>query len=117
VHGVRPDEPYYLGIFLVGAYQEILGDLHNLFGDTNAVHVNLDENGRPVLSDIVRGDTLQQALQYVQYDTNVLYRRLSKACDRAIQNGLMSERDARKMEKRYRVAMSGYTYLIKEDDV
>jgi arginine decarboxylase len=117
LHPLRPDEPYYLGIFLVGAYQEILGDLHNLFGDTNAVHVNLDEEGNPVLSELVRGDSLQQALQYVQYDTNDLFRRLSRACDRAIRAGLMSERDARDMERRYREAMSGYTYLIKEDDV
>ena len=61
-------DPYYLGVFLVGAYQEILGDLHNLFGDTNAVHVSLDENGKVVLDAVIKGDTVREVLDYVEFD-------------------------------------------------
>ncbi len=63
-------EPYYLGAFLVGAYQEILGDLHNLFGDTNAVHVSLDDNGEVVLETVIKGDTVREVLDYVEFDPN-----------------------------------------------
>ena len=65
-------EPYYLGVFLVGAYQEILGDLHNLFGDTNAVHVSLDDNGEVVLDAVIKGDTVREVLDYVEFDAEAL---------------------------------------------
>jgi len=117
LHTVLPDEPYYIGIFLVGAYQEILGDLHNLFGDTNAVHVNLDRDGTPRVSDIVRGDTLQEALAYVQYDIEELLVRLRASCERAIREGRMSDGETRDMENRYRRALQGYTYLVREDNL
>ena len=63
-------EPYYLGVFLVGAYQEILGDLHNLFGDTHAVHVSLDEHGNVVLDAVIKGDTVREVLDYVEFDAD-----------------------------------------------
>ena len=64
--------PYYLGVFLVGAYQEILGDLHNLFGDTHAVHVSLDENDAVVLDAVIKGDTVREVLDYVEFDAEAL---------------------------------------------
>ena len=62
------DKPYYLGAFLIGAYQEILGDLHNLFGDTNAVHVRMSKSGEAVLETIIKGDTVSEVLAYVQFN-------------------------------------------------
>jgi arginine decarboxylase len=117
MHNVLPNEPYYLAIFLVGAYQEILGDLHNLFGDTNAVHVNLEDDGTPQLNAIVRGDTLRDALRYVQFDPNRLVEQVRVACELAIRAGKMTDREARGMEQRYRTALDGYTYLVREDEV
>jgi arginine decarboxylase len=117
LHRVLPDEPYYLAIFLVGAYQEILGDLHNLFGDTNAVHVNVEADGTPKARAVVHGDTLKEVLQYVQYETPVLLERLRASCELAIRHGRMTDSDARDMEKRYRTALNGYTYLVREDDL
>ena len=117
MHNVLPNEPYYLAIFLVGAYQEILGDLHNLFGDTNAVHVNLEDDGTPQLNAIVRGDTLRDALRYVQFDPNRLVEQVRVACELAIRAGKMTDREARGMEQRYRSALDGYTYLVREDEV
>ena len=80
-------EPYYLGAFLLGAYQEILGDLHNLFGDTNAVHVSLDEDGEVNLDDVIKGDTVREVLAYVQYSADELTARLRKDVERAVRSG------------------------------
>ena len=76
--------PYYLGAFLVGAYQEILGDLHNLFGDTNAVHVDLTGDGQVVLDTILKGDTVSEVLNYVQFQGRDLIHRLQSAVDTAV---------------------------------
>src|SRR5678816_1791043 len=73
LHAVN-GEPYYLGVFLVGAYQEILGDLHNLYGDTHAVHVSLDDMGSVVLDAVIKGDTVQEVLDYVEFDAAALLR-------------------------------------------
>jgi arginine decarboxylase len=115
LHPVPPDAPYHIGIFLVGAYQEILGDLHNLFGDTNAVHVSLDDDGNTQIHEIVRGDTMQEVLEYVQFSAAELFDRLHRATDTAMRSGRMSAREVRKLEGRYREAMSSYTYLIRDD--
>ncbi|NJL32320.1 MAG: hypothetical protein HC898_12280 [Phycisphaerales bacterium] len=72
---------YLLGAFLVGAYQEILGDLHNLLGDTNAVHVRLGEDGKPMIEEVVEGDTVQEVLKYVQFDSEDLMRSMRKHVD------------------------------------
>lgn len=103
--------PYYLGIFLVGAYQETLGDLHNLFGDTNAVHVELDENGECHLSHVVEGDTVKEVLSYVQYDAADLAERLRQGIERALKEGRLTEEESAKLQKRYKEAMEGYTYF------
>jgi len=116
LHSILPEEPYYIGIFLIGAYQEILGDLHNLFGDTNAVHVNLEEDGTPQFTKIVRGDTMQQVLEYVQFSTAELVERLRLASEAAMREGRMTAPDVRALEARYREALGSYTYLIREDN-
>jgi len=114
LHPILPDEPYYVGIFLIGAYQEILGDLHNLFGDTNAVHVNLEDDGTPQFTKIVRGDTMRQVLEYVQFSTAELVERLRLASEVAMREGRMTAPDVRALEARYREALGSYTYLIRE---
>ena len=116
LHPISPDAPYYIGIFLVGAYQEILGDLHNLFGDTNAVHVNLESDGTPRTTKIVRGETMQEVLEYVQFSSDELFERLRLATDEALRTGRMSAREVRKLVSRYREALASYTYLIREDE-
>jgi arginine decarboxylase len=104
-------EPYYLGAFLLGAYQEILGDLHNLFGDTNAVHVWLDEEGRHVIDDVIKGDTVREVLHYVQFAAERLVERMRKDVERALRAGKISVKEARTFMRSYEEGMEGYTYL------
>jgi arginine decarboxylase len=80
-------EPYYLGVFLLGAYQETLGDLHNLFGDTNAVHVTLNEAGEVVLNTVVKGDTVREVLEYVQYNSQTLLDQFRHDVETAVREG------------------------------
>ena len=89
LHTVNGD-PYYLGVFLVGAYQEILGDLHNLFGDTHAVHVSLDERGNVVLDAVIKGDTVKEVLDYVEFSADVLVRKLRNDVELAVREGKIS---------------------------
>jgi arginine decarboxylase len=107
LHPVVEDEPYILGIFLTGAYQEILGDLHNLFGDTNAVHVRLTEHGYEV-TDLVHGDTVTEVLNYVQFHASDLLatfrRKVGKARD-------LSRQEANSFIADYVAGLEGYTYL------
>ena len=86
LHTVNGD-PYYLGVFLVGAYQEILGDLHNLFGDTHAVHVSLDENGGARLDALIKGDTVREVLDYVEFDPEMLLGKLRTDVETAVREG------------------------------
>jgi arginine decarboxylase-like protein len=90
LHPLRPNEPYYLGFFLVGAYQEILGDMHNLFGDPNIVHVDLDENGRPRITHVVRGDRTEEVLSYVEYFEQDVLARLRRHIERSLEEGRMT---------------------------
>jgi arginine decarboxylase len=110
LHPMKPGEPYYLGIFLVGAYQEILGDLHNLFGDTNAVHVDFVD-GEMELTQVVEGDTVREALSYVQYDTQDLLERLRLSIEKSLREGRLTPEESAKLQKRYREGLEGYTYL------
>jgi arginine decarboxylase len=114
LHPMKNGVPYYIGMFLVGAYQEILGDLHNLFGDTNAVHVDLDERGLPVLTHIVAGDSVREALSYVQYEPQDLKERLRVSIESGLRDGTLTNEDAAHLERRYREALEGYTYLSVE---
>jgi arginine decarboxylase len=108
-------KPYYLGIFLLGAYQEILGDLHNLFGDTNAVHVSIDAEGKPVLADVVENDTVTDVLQYVGYDRKDLLARIRRAVESALQTGHMGLEESRLFLRDYESGLSGTTYLEEEE--
>lgn len=112
LHKITEGEPYYLGAFLVGAYQETLGDLHNLFGDTNAVHVALDEDGKYRLDHLVVGDTVSEVLSYVEYDRLDLVRRVRHSAEVAVRRGDMTLDQSAKLMKRYEEALSGYTYLV-----
>jgi arginine decarboxylase len=107
LHPYREGEPYILGIFLTGAYQEILGDLHNLFGDTNAVHIRLTEAGYEI-TDLVHGDTVTEVLNYVQFGASNLLqtfrRKVSKASD-------LSRSEANAFIADYVAGLEGYTYL------
>ncbi|MEM9881998.1 MAG: biosynthetic arginine decarboxylase [Planctomycetota bacterium] len=104
-------QPYRLGVFLVGAYQETLGDLHNLFGDTDAVHVALDADGRPHVEEVVRGDTVADVLRYVQYDPGTLVQRYDATLAEAIRGGHVTGDEATAMRRFYTEALSGTTYL------
>jgi arginine decarboxylase len=104
-------DPYYLGVFLVGAYQEILGDLHNLFGDTNAVHVSLDENGKVVLDAVIKGDTVREVLDYVEFDAQTLMNRLRDDVERAVREGRMDLEQSGRLLRFYENGLQGYTYL------
>jgi arginine decarboxylase len=104
-------QPYYLGAFLIGAYQEILGDLHNLFGDTNAVHVSIDENGEVNLDSVVKGDTVREVLAFVQYNADELIARLRRDVERAVRAGKITLNESRQLLRFYESGLEGYTYL------
>lgn len=110
VHQIQENQPYYLGVFLTGAYQEILGDLHNLFGDTDAVHISLTQAGYTI-DHYVPGDTVTEVLSYVQYGRSEMVDSVRQATEEAIQNGNITKQDARLLIKHYEEGLSGYTYL------
>ena len=110
LHAVN-GEPYYLGVFLVGADQEILGDLHNLFGDTHAVHVSLDDGGNVVLDAVIKGDTVREVLDYVEFDPNVLVRKLRSDVELAVREGKISYEESGRFLQFYEEGLQGYTYL------
>ncbi len=112
VHDVLPGEPYLLGAFLVGAYQEILGDLHNLFGDTNTVHVSLDDAGRWRFEQIFHGEDVKDVLEYVQFDAADLLERVSRMLGYSLGKGKIEPAEVEEMMKLYREGLQGYTYLI-----
>jgi arginine decarboxylase len=103
--------PYFLGAFLLGAYQEILGDLHNLFGDTNAVHISFDEDGEVNLDAVIKGDTVREVLAYVQYSADDLLAKMRKEVERAVRNNKISLNESRQLLKFYQEGLEGYTYL------
>ncbi len=105
------NEPYYLGAFLLGAYQEILGDLHNLFGDTNAVHVRLDEQGEVHIEGVVKGDTVREVLAYVQYNGDEMIAKLFRDVEQAVRAGKMTLNESRQLIRFYESGLDGYTYL------
>jgi arginine decarboxylase len=104
-------QPYYMASFLIGAYQEILGDLHNLFGDTNTVHIELTEQGEVLLEAIVKGDTVNEVLEYVQFNERDLIHRLQTAVENAVRQGRLDYAEAGRFVKFYEEALHGYTYL------
>ena len=104
-------DPYYLGVFLVGAYQEILGDMHNLFGDTHAVHIGLDGNGNVVLEAVIKGDTVREVLEYVEFDSNTLLHRMRADVEAAVREGRIELELSGRLLRFYEDGLHGYTYL------
>lgn len=104
--------PYYVGIFLVGAYQEILGGLHNLFGDTNVVHAELMDNGRWEISGLVEGDTMEEVLSYVQYNPEKLMSQLHTLIERSLKSGQLTPQESAQVKKKFKQALESYTYLV-----
>ncbi len=113
VHPLRDGEPYYLGMFLNGAYQEILGDLHNLFGDTNAVHVRLTDDGYEI-DQVIRGDRMSDVLRYVQYSPEVMIDSVRRQAERALARGRINVEQMRLLMSHYEGSMLHYTYLSEE---
>ena len=111
VHELKADERYYLAVFLVGAYQETLGDLHNLFGDTHVVHVRLHDEGGWWIEEIVKGDTANKVLEYMEYDVAELYPALARDCERAIRDGRMTLAQSQALKRFYERELDGYAYL------
>ncbi|MEL6523803.1 MAG: biosynthetic arginine decarboxylase [Pseudomonadota bacterium] len=110
VHSLPDDKPYYLGVFFVGAYQETLGDLHNLFGDTNVVTIELRTDGGFDLVHELEGDTISQVLSYVEYDPADCLAVFRKMVDEAISKGRVGAADRKQLIGAYRDSINGYTY-------
>lgn len=110
LHQLKKGEPYYLGVFLLGAYQEILGDLHNLFGDTNAVHISV-KNGKYSIDQVIDGETVDEVLDYVQYNPKKLVRQLETWVTKSVKLGKISLEEGKEFLNNYRSGLYGYTYL------
>lgn len=113
VHPLKSGEPYYLGVFLVGAYQEILGDMHNLFGDTNAVHISVYKD-RYEIDQIIDGETVAEVLDYVQYNPKKLVRNVETWVTASMKAGKISPEEGREFLSNYRSGLYGYTYLERD---
>ena len=110
LHPLKAKEPYYLGLFLAGAYQEIMGNLHNLFGDTNAVHIHLTPKGYQI-EHVVKGDTMTEVLGYVQYDSEDLIENMRRRTEQALQEGQITLAESQLLLQNYEHSLSRYTYL------
>ena len=110
LHSFNEKEPYYIGVFLVGAYQEILGDLHNLFGDTNAVHISVDEKGYHI-DQVIDGETVADVLEYVQYNPKKLVRTVETWVAKSVKEGKITLMEGKEFLSNYRSGLYGYTYL------
>ena len=111
LHELREDEEYYLGVFLVGAYQETLGDLHNLLGDTNVVTIEFNENGGYNITRELEGDTVTDVLTYVEYEPKTMLNRVRRKAERAVSEGKISAQERREILDSYLAGMRGYTYF------
>jgi len=117
VHSLQPGETYSLCIFLTGAYQEILGDLHNLFGDTNTVHVALKEDGSLNYEQIIEGEDVTDVLDYVQFSADELAGRIDGFLIGCVQRGVVTQKEADDFLALYKVGLNGYTYLVKPGEI
>ncbi|WP_088240351.1 biosynthetic arginine decarboxylase [Calothrix rhizosoleniae] len=111
LHPLKSGESYYLGMFLNGAYQEIMGNLHNLFGDTNTVHIQLTPKGYQI-KHVVKGDTMNEVLGYVQYDTEDMVENIRQRCEQALEEKHISLAESQKLLQTYEKSLSKYTYLV-----
>ncbi|MDE5971074.1 MAG: arginine decarboxylase, partial [Muribaculaceae bacterium] len=103
---------YYMGVFLVGAYQEILGDMHNLFGDTNAVHISVYPD-RYEIDQIIDGESVADVLDYVQFNPKKLVRNVETWVTASMKSGIITPEEGREFLSNYRSGLYGYTYLEK----
>ncbi len=110
LHRIRSDEPYYLGVFLVGAYQETLGDLHNLLGDTHVVCVHIHEDGNYDFVDEVEGDSVSDVLSYVEYQPQNLLANFRETAERAVRGGKITAAERQRLVSAYAAGLRGYTY-------
>jgi arginine decarboxylase len=115
LHELRNNEEYYLGVFLVGAYQETLGDLHNLFGDTNVVSVRINRDGGYDFVKEIRGDSIADVLSYVEYYPKEMQERHRNTAERAVREGRITARERQQIIKLFNDSLNGYTYFEKED--
>ncbi len=113
LHEIKPEEDYYLGVFLVGAYQETLGDLHNLFGDTNVVSVRLNAEGGFDFVKEVHGDSIEDVLSYVEYQPYDIKKRFRNKVEAAVREGRISAKERQQMINTFNASMQGYTYYEK----
>ena len=111
VHHLKKGAPYYMVAFLTGAYQEILGDMHNLFGDTDAIHVSISKDGRYCVEHHVEGDSVYDILKYVGYHKRDLMEKIHQKTESAVLNKKLSREEAGRLLKNYSQALTGYTYL------
>jgi arginine decarboxylase len=111
VHELQDGKPYFMAAFLAGAYQEILGDLHNLFGDTDTVHITINEDGRYSIDHMIEGDTVTEVLSYLDYNKAEMVEMLRKETESNIVRGNLTTQEARLLLKHYEEGLSGYTYL------
>lgn len=111
LHPINNGDEYYLGVFLVGAYQETLGDLHNLFGDTNVVSLEISDDGDYAINQEIEGDSVENVLQYVEYDTKALMVRMKQKAENAIKAGMLTARDRREVISAFLEGLRGYTYF------
>ncbi len=110
LHRLKPEEPYYLGMFLGGAYQEIMGNLHNLFGDTNTVHIKLTPKGYEI-EHVVKGDTMKEVLSYVQYDSEDMIESIRKQTEQGLKEGKITLQESQRLLQNYEHSLGQYTYL------
>lgn len=110
LHPMKPGQPYYLALFLGGAYQEIMGNLHNLFGDANAVHIQLTPSGYHI-EHVVKGDTMKEVLSYVQYDAESLVESIRRQTEEALQQNKITLSESQLLLQNYEKSLSQYTYL------
>ncbi|MBW4648820.1 MAG: biosynthetic arginine decarboxylase [Kastovskya adunca ATA6-11-RM4] len=110
LHSLKPEEPYYLGLFLGGAYQEVMGSLHNLFGDINAVHIQLTPKGYEI-EHVVKGDTVTDVLSYVQYDAKDLVESIRRRTEQALKANRITLKESQRLLQNYERSLSSYTYL------
>ena len=111
LHAITAQDEYYLAAFLVGAYQETLGDLHNLFGDTHVVHIRFHDDGGWWIEEIVKGDTANKVLEYMEYDVADLHPGLARDCERAVREGRMTVAESQGIKRFYEGELNGYAYL------
>jgi arginine decarboxylase len=111
LHELKPYEEYILGVFLVGAYQETLGDLHNLLGDTNVVTISIQDKGEFEFVSEQEGDTVAEVLSYVQYDPKRLFVRFRETAEQAVRAGKISAQERREIVEAYEAGLRGYTYF------